>query len=86
MKKRRASALRFLPENGTGGVRRRGSLLLHGAWKTGILFRIYEYVYVHKGDFAMNNKKLSRLLEPNLQLYFLCMVLFCAATAMAMAR
>ena len=31
----------------------------------------------------MNNKKLSRLLEPNLQLYFLCMVLFCAATAMA---
>ena len=25
----------------------------------------------------MNNKKLSRLLEPNLKLYFLCMVLFC---------
>ena len=24
----------------------------------------------------MNNKKLSRLLEPNLKLYFLCMVLF----------
>ncbi|MDR3983580.1 MAG: DHH family phosphoesterase [Dysosmobacter sp.] len=29
----------------------------------------------------MNNKKLSRLLEPNLKLYFLCMVLFCCATA-----
>ena len=25
----------------------------------------------------MNNKKLSRLLEPNLKLYFLCMALFC---------
>ena len=25
----------------------------------------------------MNNKKLSRLLEPNLQLFFLCMALFC---------
>ncbi len=29
----------------------------------------------------MNNKKLSRLLEPNLKLYFLCMVLFCCAAA-----
>ena len=29
----------------------------------------------------MSNKKLSRLLEPNLQLYFLCMALFCIATA-----
>ena len=29
----------------------------------------------------MSNKKLSRLLEPNLQLYFLCMAAFCAATA-----
>ena len=29
----------------------------------------------------MSNKKLSRLLEPNLKLYFLCMVVFCAATA-----
>ena len=29
----------------------------------------------------MSNKKLSRLLEPNLQLYFLCMTLFCIATA-----
>ena len=28
----------------------------------------------------MSNKKHSRLLEPNLQLYFLCMVVFCAAT------
>ena len=25
----------------------------------------------------MNNKKLSRMLEPNLKLYFLCMALFC---------
>ena len=29
----------------------------------------------------MSNKKLSRLLEPNLQLYFLCMAAFCGATA-----
>ena len=29
----------------------------------------------------MNNKKLSRLLEPNLKLYFLCMIVFAAATA-----
>lgn len=29
----------------------------------------------------MNNKKLSRLLEPNLKLYFLCMVLFCCGAA-----
>jgi c-di-AMP phosphodiesterase-like protein len=29
----------------------------------------------------MNNKKLSRLLEPNLKLYFLCMVVFAIATA-----
>ena len=29
----------------------------------------------------MNNKKLSRLLEPNLKLYFVCMVVFAAATA-----
>ena len=29
----------------------------------------------------MNNKKLSRLLEPNLKLYFLCMVIFAAAAA-----
>ena len=29
----------------------------------------------------MNNKKLSRLLQPNLMLYFLCMVVFCVATA-----
>ena len=29
----------------------------------------------------MNKKKLSRLLEPNLKLYFLCMVLFCCAAA-----
>ena len=34
-----------------------------------------------KGDFGMSNKKLSRLLEPNLQLYFLCMAAFCGATA-----
>lgn len=27
----------------------------------------------------MNNKKLSRLLEPNLKLYFVCMVVFAAA-------
>ena len=31
----------------------------------------------------MNNKKLSRLLEPNLKLYFLCMLLFSAATCAA---
>ncbi|SFP64728.1 c-di-AMP phosphodiesterase, consists of a GGDEF-like and DHH domains [Oscillibacter sp. PC13] len=31
----------------------------------------------------MNNKKLSRLLEPNLKLYFLCMLLFSAATCTA---
>ena len=29
----------------------------------------------------MNNKKLSRLLEPNLKLYFLCLVAFAAAAA-----
>lgn len=29
----------------------------------------------------MTNKKLSRLLEPNLKLYFLCMVVFAIATA-----
>lgn len=29
----------------------------------------------------MSNKKLSRLLEPNLKLYFLCMVIFCLVTA-----
>ena len=28
----------------------------------------------------MSNKKLSRLLEPNLKLYFFCMALFVAAT------
>ena len=27
----------------------------------------------------MNNKKLSRLLEPNLQLYFVCLLLFSLA-------
>ena len=31
----------------------------------------------------MNNKKLSRLLEPNLQLYFLCLVLFSLAAVTA---
>ena len=29
----------------------------------------------------MNNKKLSRLLEPNLKLVFICMLLFAAVTA-----
>ena len=29
----------------------------------------------------MNKKKLSRLLEPNLKLYFVCMIVFAAATA-----
>ena len=29
----------------------------------------------------MSNKKISRLLQPNLMLYFLCMVVFCVATA-----
>ena len=29
----------------------------------------------------MNNKRLSRLLEPNLKQYFVCMLLFAAATA-----
>lgn len=29
----------------------------------------------------MNNKKLSRLLEPNLKLYFLCLALFTLAAA-----
>ena len=29
----------------------------------------------------MSNKKLSRLLEPNMKLYFLCMAVFCLATA-----
>ena len=31
----------------------------------------------------MNNKKLSRLLEPNLKLYFFCMVVFAAAALTA---
>ena len=33
------------------------------------------YAFLSKGDLIeMNNKKLSRLLEPNLKLYFLCMI------------
>ena len=40
------------------------------------------YASLSKGDLIeMNNKKLSRLLEPNLKLYFLCMIVFAAATA-----
>ena len=40
------------------------------------------YAFLSKGDLIeMNNKKLSRLLEPNLKLYFLCMIVFAAATA-----
>ena len=39
------------------------------------------YASLSKGDLIeMNNKKLSRLLEPNLKLYFLCMIVFAAAT------
>ena len=37
------------------------------------------YASLSKGDLIeMNNKKLSRLLEPNLKLYFLCMIVFAA--------
>ena len=40
------------------------------------------YASLSKGDLIeMNNKKLSSLLEPNLKLYFLCMIVFAAATA-----
>ena len=31
----------------------------------------------------MNNKKLSRLLEPNMKLYFLCLALFVAARSLS---
>ena len=35
--------------------------------------------YAVKGAFAMNNNKLSRLLEPNLKFYFFCLALFVLA-------
>ena len=39
-------------------------------------YNIKIYQYAVKGAFVMNHNKLSRLLEPNLKLYFFCMVVF----------
>ena len=41
--------------------------------------KIYWYVFRCEGALRMNNKKLSRLLEPNLKLYFFCLLVFSAA-------